>query len=264
VKEPLSSRLLFPFTEGAFTYQRYAAWLDGRGDTPLGPLGELRATDGPFVGLRHDVDDRLESALELGRIEHARDVRSTYFVLHTAPYYADRDRVLRSLLVLQDEYGHEIGWHNDLATLRLVYGTEPGEYLDRELRWLRGAGLFISGAAAHGSPYCRQLGYHNNYIFTGWDEPLPGFPLIDVGAKLDPADFGLEYEAYHLAYDIHVSDSSFENGRRSHPAEFDLGTAAGRTVVLVHPCHWDRSRTAKARRLARKVVAKIVTRRAQR
>jgi hypothetical protein len=260
VKEPLSSRLLFPLTEGAFTYGRYDAWLESLGDTTLGPLHELPAADGSFVGLRHDVDDRLESALELGRIVLARGVRSTFFVLHTAPYYTDRDRVLRSLLILQDDYGHEIGWHNDLVTLRLVYGIEPSGYLERELRWLRGAGVEISGAAAHGSPHCHRLGYHNNYLFSGWDEAQPGFPLTDVGVKLDPNDFGFDYEAYHLPYDTYVSDSRFEGGRRAHPTTFDARASKARAVVLVHPCHWDRSRRAKTRRLGRKVARKILSR----
>jgi hypothetical protein len=259
VKEPLASRLFFPLTEGAFTYARYEAWLDTLGGVRVGPLKELREAEGPFVGLRHDVDDRLESALELGRLEHERGIRATYFILHTAPYYADRDRVLRTLHTLQDDYGHEIGWHNDLVTLRLVDGVDVGDYLDAELAWLRAGGIELTGTAAHGSPHCYRLGYHNNYVFLGWDEPEPGFPRTDVGPKLDPAEYGLEYEAYHLPYDTHVSDSRFEGGRRAHPSAFVPG---GRTVVLVHPCHWDRSRAAKAARLVRKVGARMLRRRA--
>lgn len=256
VKEPIASRLLFPITEADFTYRRYDAWLETLGGTRVGPLKELRVTDGPFVGLRHDVDDRLESALELGRLEQQRGVRATYFVLHTAPYYADRKRVLRTLRTLQDDHGHEIGWHNDLLTLRLLHGVEVGDYLAEELAWLRAGGIEITGAAAHGSPHCHRLGYHNNYVFLGWDEPQPGFPRTDVGPKLDPAAFGLEYEAYHLAYDTHISDSRFEGGRRAHPSAF---VPEGRAVVLVHPCHWDRSRAAKAGRLAQKVGARVKT-----
>jgi hypothetical protein len=259
VKEPLASRLFFPFTEGAFTYRRYNAWLESLQGVRVGPLKELRVTDGPFVGLRHDVDDRLESALELGRLEHDRGVSATYFVLHTAPYYADREHVLRALLTLQDDHGHEIGWHNDLVTLRLVHGIEPAGYLARELEWLRDGGIEISGTAAHGSPYCHRLGYHNNYLFHGWDEPQPGFPRTDVGPKLDPADYGLEYEAYHLPYDRYVSDSRFENGRRAHPATFDPRDGDARAVVLVHPCHWDRSRASKSVRLIQKVGARVRT-----
>src|SRR5437870_3990018 len=87
VKEPLASRLFFPVTEGAFTYRRYDDWLARLAGRNVVPLRELTAAPTPALGLRHDVDSRLESALELGRLEHARGIRATYFVLHTAPDY---------------------------------------------------------------------------------------------------------------------------------------------------------------------------------
>jgi len=252
VKEPLASRVLFPLTEGAFTYRHYARWLDRLAERTVVPLRELSATPAPVVGLRHDVDSRLDSALELARLEHERGLRATYFILHTAPYY-DRPGLVEALLRLQDDYGHEIGWHNDLVTASVVLGVDPGPFLERELARLRGAGLEIVGAAAHGSPYCYRFGYVNNYVFAGWDEPVPGFPAHDVTPKLDPAAFGLEYEAYHLPFDASFSDSTFVGSRRTHPVEAAFGE---RTSVLVHPCHWDRSRAAKTVRLLAKARAR--------
>jgi hypothetical protein len=52
------------------------------------PLVELAAADAPALGLRHDIETRLHSALELARLEAARGIHSTYFVLHSAPYYS--------------------------------------------------------------------------------------------------------------------------------------------------------------------------------
>ena len=75
-------------------------------------------------------------------------------------------------------------------------------------------------------------------------------------SKLDPAEFGLEYEAYHVPHDAYFSDSSFVDGRRAHPADLELRPGR-RTIVLVHPCHWDASLSAKAARLGRKVVHRI-------
>ena len=110
-------------------------------------------------------------------------------------------------------------------------------------------------SAAHGSREARRLGVHDNYLFAGWDEPQPGFPRTDVQWKRDPARYGLEYEAYHLGVDRYRSDSAFdERGRRWHPDDLDprLLDSARRSVVLVHPCHWDASPAAKARRLGGK------------
>ena len=252
MKEPLSSRLLFPLRERRFTYGEYARFLDSLGGLAVVPMRELARGVGA-VALRHDVDSRLESALELAALEAARGLRATYFVLHTAPYWGEAG-LLPRLRGLQ-ELGHEVGFHNDLLTLQRVEGADPRAVLERELARLRGGGIEVVGAAAHGSPWCHRLGFHNNYVFAGWDEPRPGYPNRGVPEKLDPAEFGLEYEAYHLSRDVYFSDSSFVGGRRAHPADLRLEPGK-RTIVLVHPCHWDSSVAAKARRLAAKVATR--------
>jgi len=250
MREPLSSRLLFPVTERRFTYAEYERFLDRLAGRAVVPLREFARGAGDLA-LRHDVDSRLDSALVLARLEGDRGLRATYFVLHTAPYWED-EGLLPRLLRLQ-ELGHEVGFHNDLVTLQRVRGVDVGPFLRAELERLRAAGIAITGCSAHGSPWCHRLGYHNNYVFEGWDEPQPGFPNTQVAQKLDPRDFGLEYEAYHLGEDAYYSDSRFERGRRWHPSQLDVGTARGRVIVLTHPCHWDSSLAAKVVRLGRRV-----------
>jgi hypothetical protein len=252
VQEPFSSRVLFPLVERRFTYGEYARFLDRLGDREVVPMREL-ARGGGDLALRHDVDARLDSALELARLEHDRGLRATYFALHTAPYWDDADLVPR--LARLQALGHEVGLHNDLVTLARVHGVDAGAYLGEQLERLRSGGIDVVGAAAHGSPWCHRLGFHNNYVFAGWDEPVPGFPATEVPQKLVPADFGLEYEAYHVPCDVYFSDSTFLDGRRAHPSSLRLDPGK-RTIVLVHPCHWDASVAAKAARLARKVAAR--------
>jgi hypothetical protein len=261
-----AARVVFPLTERTFTYERYDRVLERlvAGGFRVVPLEELRAADrsgAPVVGLRHDVDESLESALELARLEHARGLRATYFVLHTAAYWSD-PALIPSLRRLQDDYGHEVGWHNDLVTLQCIHGVDAKAYLARELERLRGAGIAVRGVASHGSPYCYRFGYHNNYFFSDFDDVVPGFPNTRiVPAPQGPCeipraalvDFGLEYEAYYLDNDLYFSDSSFTNGRRWHPDELDLTliSPGQKAVILIHPCHWDASASAKVIRLAR-------------
>ncbi|HEX6699797.1 MAG TPA: hypothetical protein VF101_03625 [Gaiellaceae bacterium] len=246
MREPLASRLLFPLVERRFTYAEYARFLDRVSGRAVVPMRKLARGEGDLA-LRHDVDSRLDSALQVARLEHDRGFRATYFALHTAPYWDDPDLVgkLRNL----QELGHEVGFHNDLVTLQRVRGIDAGAYLREALARLRDGGLEVVGVAAHGSPWCHRLGFHNNYVFRGWDEPVPGFPSTEVPEKLDPAEFGLEYEAYHVPHNVYFSDSSFVDGRRSHPADLRLEPGK-RTIVLVHPCHWDAGVAAKVRRLA--------------
>ena len=257
MKEPLASRLLFPWTERRFTYTEYARFLDRLGDRDVVPMRELARGAGDLA-LRHDVDSRLDSALELARLEHERGLRATYFVLHTAPYWNDADLIPRVKRL--QELGHEVGFHNDLVTIERVHGGDARAALEEALSRLRGSGIEVVGAAAHGSPWCHRLGFHNNYVFAGWDEPVPGFPATDVAQKLDPAEFGLEYEAYHVPRDVYFSDSSFAGGRRSHPADLQLEPGR-RTIVLVHPDHWDASSRAKVRRLVSRVTTRLARRR---
>jgi hypothetical protein len=257
MKEPLASRLLFPWTERRFTYGEYARFLDRLAGRDVVPLRELALGVGDLA-LRHDVDSRLDSAVELARLEHERGLRATYFVLHTAPYWSDPD--LLSLLRQLQDLGHEVGFHNDLVTVQRVQGADAGEVLRRELDGLRAGGIDVVGTAAHGSPWCHRLGFHNNYVFRGWDEPQPGYPNQEVPQKLDPEEFGLEYEAYHVPHDAYFSDSAFVDGRRAHPADLRL-VPGRRTIVLVHPCHWDAGVAGKMRRLAARLGDTIVARR---
>jgi hypothetical protein len=249
MREPLNTRFLFPLTERRFTHAYYERFLDRLGEWKVVPMREFAQGKGALA-LRHDVDSRLDSALELARLEHDRGLPGTYFVLHTAPYWGRAD-LLERLRELQS-LGHEIGFHNDLVTLERVQNTDIEAYARRELERLREDGIEIVGAAAHGSPWCHRLGFHNNYAFSGWDEPVSGFPATTVRRKLDPAALGLEYEAYHVPRDEYFSDASFVNRRRRHPLDLEL-LPGRRTIVLVHPDHWDRSATAKVRRLAGKL-----------
>ena len=252
MKEPIASRLLFPWTERRFTYAFYERFLDRLRERDVVPMREFARSRGDLA-LRHDVDSSLGSALELARRESHRGLRCTYFVLHTAPYWPRRDLVdrLRELQSL----GHEIGFHNDLVTLERVQNVDIEAYAQRELQRLRVGGIEIVGAAAHGSPWCHRLGFHNNYAFAGWDEPVPGFSERTVRRKLDPGALGLEYEAYHVPRDEYFSDSAFVNGRRRHPLDHEL-VPGRRTIMLVHPCHWDRSVTAKTIRLGRRLLTR--------
>jgi hypothetical protein len=234
------------------------------------PLRELRdaPADGVLVGLRHDVDTRLDSALVLAELERRHGIRSTYFVLHTAGYYgvtrpgrAERDPSLLPSLRRLAELGHEVGWHNDLVTLQLVYGLDPVEYVAGELAWLRANGIEVVGTAAHGSVHCHRLGFHNNDFFLDWPQSREGEPQRAVRrARL--ADLGLAYEAYHLGENNYYSDARFdERGRRWHPELMELEQLrpGERSIVLVHPCHWDGSLAAKYRRLAGRVLGRALS-----
>jgi hypothetical protein len=261
-----------PWTERNFTYRAYDRLLerlaDGFNVVPLREFADA-PTDKPVVALRHDVDARLGSAIEMAELEHARGIRATYFVLHTAPYYSRirggvprRTRTLLRRLQRLKDLGHEIGFHNDLVTLQCVFAVEPRSYLAQELEWLRGHGFDVRGSASHGSYWAHKLGYHNNYFFSDFDEVHAGFEnkeVVQVGSRREVlsqgslAEFGLEYEAYHLGEDRYYSDGRFDDeGRRFHTDLIDVETMrpGERAIVLTHPESWDPSFPRKVVRTA--------------
>ena len=137
----------------------------------------------------------------------------------------------------------------EYTRLRLVKSAE-------ELAWLRTAGLDVVGTAAHGSYWCHALGYSNAYFFADFPETVPGFPNVEragehVIAKGTLSEFGLAYEANHLGQEHYFSDARFDaSGRRWHPdfLELERYEPGESVILLVHPCHWDRTVAGKTAR----------------
>ncbi len=75
---------------------------------------------------------------------------------------------------MQNERHFEIGWHNDLVTLQLIYNINPVTFLHNELNWLRSNGIKIIGTASHGSNYCKVYHYLNFYFFEECTYPVVG------------------------------------------------------------------------------------------
>jgi hypothetical protein len=255
-------------SERRFLYCYYEQFLSSISDSkryknvPLRDFTKTNPQERIVISLRHDVDRDLVGALEIARIEHQYNLRSTFFILHTAQYYGPtkknytkhNERIIPVLQKMQNEYGHEIGWHNDLVTLECIYGINPREYLKKELQWLRSNGINIVGSASHGSRYCYKFKYHNSYFFSEFSETVDGFPnnqMINTGdgqcfiTKASLTEFGLEYEAYHLNNNFYFSDSSFVEGKKSrwHPGELRLEEfkPGDKIIILIHPDHWNHS-----------------------
>jgi hypothetical protein len=122
------------------------------------------------VALRHDVDRDIKTAKKIARIEYKYKIQSSYYILHTADYY-------------------------------LRY------YKNKELKWLRNKGINNVGSASHGSHFCDQFGYKNNYFFEECNSITDNYPnitsIINHGdtirfTKGNFEEFQLEYEAYYL------------------------------------------------------------------
>jgi hypothetical protein len=265
IKKPTAMPVAGPDTN--FTWEKYASFLGKISDTSkyiVLPLNEFRKTFRPgkvVIGLRHDVDVDLNVAYQFSEIESKLGFRSTYFILHTAPYYlADPGNmavhspaILPILKTMQNDRKFEIGWHNDLVTLQAVYNIDPVAFLHNELRWLRENGINIYGTASHGSNYCYVYKYVNYYFFEECTYPVVGqfvnnltLPLKGKNVPMKKgklSDFNLEYEAYFLNNNKVFSDATVNNGVRWNIGMLDLSqlNPGDRVIILLHPIHWHKA-----------------------
>ena len=183
--DTINGKFINSKSDSGFTYRKYVDFLNEISDTSkyiVLPINEFIKTINPkkiIIGLRHDIDLDLNIAFNLSKVENNVGFRSTYYILHTANYYlanpgnkaVHSELIIPVLKKMQNGFHHEIGWHNDLITLQLVYKIDPLVFLHQELSWLRDNGLFITGTASHGSSYCYIYKYVNWYFWKEFPNP---------------------------------------------------------------------------------------------
>jgi hypothetical protein len=250
--------------DSQFTYKSYVDFLLKVSDTSkyiiikLDEFLKTVDTNKVVIGLRHDVDLDLKKAFKLSTVENNLGIRSSYYILHTAAYYlADpnnmeehSDSIIPTLKIIQNDYNDEIGWHNDLVTIQLVYDIDPVIFLNQELSWLRSNGLNLTGTSSHGSNYCYVYYYLNYYFFEEFKNSVAGQFVNNDSALVYGkwvkfkhgrlSDFGLDYEAYFLNNNKYYSDASFINGNRWNINMLDLSTLkrGDRVIILMHPVYY--------------------------
>ena len=159
--------------------------------------------------VRHDVDGDIDSALQQAGIEASLGIQTTYYILHTAPYYGDwdgaifeRHEAMAKVYKKIQGLGHEVALHTDGLGLYRFQKTDGAAGVKAELAWLRSNGLKITGTAGHNS--AGVYGAENFALFKG--RPLstlaPAGPIAVIHngrggllQQLDEKSLGLDYEA---------------------------------------------------------------------
>jgi hypothetical protein len=223
------------------------------------PLNEMRKTYDStvvVVGLRHDIDFHPFKALEMADIEKRFFFRATYFVLATAEYYGtitnkaalrrpEMDYVYKELF----SKGAEIGIHNDLLTLMIIYKCDPLIFTLDEISHYASLGIPVYGTAAHGSQIPRDLLVSNYEMFSDFaarDSVTYNGQKYPVG-KISLKDCGLEYEAYHISFYHYYSDSGGKwndtNGFDGVLDKLRSSKPGDRIQILAHPEWWGRKKS---------------------
>lgn len=234
------------------------------------PVNELNSTfskDKVIIALRHDIDYDIPSSVRFARREHKLGIRGTYFVLHTAEYYSRtsalneryfkyinsssirKPEVLEYLKKIQNDYNHEIGWHNDLVTLQVVYNIDAGRYLSEELEWLRSNNIVIEGTSSHGSEYCYKYHYLNAFFWKNFAQDNffkhNEYAIVDgVYKKIvkhSLSDFGFKYESNLLGYNRYYADAFKVDNKPWHlkMLNWDSLIPGDKILIILHPARWD-------------------------
>ena len=163
--------------------------------------------------IRHDVDGDLIAAEQQATIESELCFKTSYYILHTAPYYgtfnndgifARNETCITPIKNIQ-EHGHEIALHTDGMLVYQEHKRDGAECLKTEINWLRDNGIKLTGTTAHNS--WPIYGVENFAIFKGKDRgKSEGKAAVTHNGKwapigvLDEKKLALNYEANELLW----------------------------------------------------------------
>jgi hypothetical protein len=214
----------------------------------VAPLGELAADCGTYfksgaidvIGMRHDCDDRaFDSILPLAEWENRRGRRSTFYLLHTAPWY---DRALEQCLPTKlAALGHEVGLHLNWVPAYERYGVSGHDVLKVELAKLRssvGARVPIRSVAGHGDDACyrTKLVNYSMFIEAGAPrDPWRGYEVATGYAAHSLREYGLDFLGEFVSKAKYVSDSGDEWSTPLSEITDEFPYDDGPLVILQHP-----------------------------
>ena len=216
-----------------FTRQQYRDLLQELIDMGY-PVMPVRDRIPAAVVLRHDVDDDLEASVDMARLEADYGIRSTYYILNTAPYYPEKLGMINMI----EELGHEIGWHNNAIADHLRRGVPLMEAITEPLAMLRAHGFDIAGTASHGDSLCYNSDGSLRFVnYEVWTDA----PKTSDWAACSLESQGLEYEAYWIGHTHYISESGgvFRCDVAKRLDEFDRDKNPDKLLqILVHPQWW--------------------------
>ena len=240
------------------TYDNFLSYVSSSNHFLIVPQKDFesaQSSDKVILSLRYDIDEDMKAAIKFAYREHKYGIKSSYFVLHTADYYGRRngssfirnEDVVPCLKKIQDYFGHEIGFHNDLVTLQIVYGVCPREYLRNELAYLRDNGIMVFGTTYHGSKYCYIYQYYNAYFWKEYPDGGWNYEYVPKGNKNIKIEkdslnvYNFQYEGGLLNTDYFFTDVNYVNGKRwnMNMVNFDTIMPGEKVIVLLHPALWN-------------------------
>ena len=173
--------------------------------------------------LRHDVDFRLDRALEMAKIEISMCIQATYFIrLHSPTYNPFGFKEYKILRTLVDEYGMDIGLHTEAKDIAAITGGDCVSILKQEKAVLEGITKEpVFSVVEHGdfSGVNSRFLFDNQHVLGDLD--LAWHP--HMGQFQDFAYFADSYREWTDRCPCNWLDISEENTK---------------IQINTHPCYW--------------------------
>ena len=217
-------------------------------------------SDSKYFILRHDIDHDPWTAEKMAIIENIYNIKSTYFILHTARYFKTNRKEIVKICKNIQSLGHEIGLHNDLITDYFINNQDPKNNLSNLLNFFKDEGVIINGSASHGSKFIqslREFDDSNNLKslanFHVFSEIYNKKRLIKQNALrlkfedkklnipcLNMKDFGLKYESYFIPFDKYISDAGRKFWATGNDPIIEAKQINHNCTIqcLIHPVWW--------------------------
>lgn len=217
---------------------------------PLHKMVDTWDSSKVIIGLRHDVDFNPFKALDMAKMEQNFGIKATYYLLATAEYNGTfenskltRSKGVRALYRDLSGTGAEIGIHNDLIAIMILYHIDPYKFNQDELSFFRSLKIPIYGTAAHGSDIAKKtvpnfqifsdFATKDSVSYLGRKYPLGKYSLKQCG---------YQYEAYFIKHNIYLTDSGGKwhdpDGFQGILKKLESSVPGDRIEILVHPEWW--------------------------
>jgi len=90
-----------------------------------------------IVVLRHDIDQSIEQALRIAKIENNYNIKSTFFLWLRSPFYNIFEKKYTDIIYNIIELGHQIGLHFDESVYKIENEKDLNKFIEKEINLVK-------------------------------------------------------------------------------------------------------------------------------
>jgi len=90
-----------------------------------------------IVVLRHDIDQSVEQALRIAKIENDYNIKSTFFLWLRSPFYNMFEKKYSDIIYEIINLGHQIGLHFDESVYKIENEKDLNKFIEKEINLIK-------------------------------------------------------------------------------------------------------------------------------